>query len=55
MVETKYKTEKEYKEHLIKDIKIPKKQVDEIWERILVERKKDEYKENREKKEKRFK
>jgi hypothetical protein len=40
-----------YKHHLINDLGCSKKQADEIWIKISIERKKDEYAENRKEKE----
>lgn len=51
MVNIKELTETEYKAHL-KELGIKKEQIDDIWDKVLIERKREEYKENREVKKK---
>jgi len=50
MVQTSYISEQEHKKHLC-EMGIGKIQTRLMWERILIERKKDEYNENRKTKE----
>jgi len=49
MVDIKEIPEKEYKEHL-KEAGIKKEQIEEIWNRVLIGRKQEEYKENKKRK-----
>ena len=42
-------SESEYKKHM-SDIGVPRKQIDDMWEKVLIERKKYKYNENRKRK-----